>query len=203
VTSEAAVWHRLAALLPTEDAQDVVDCWNIGEQEGGLQLLVSTLQKRQVAVDETTRAEIAVVCEAWGMWPLPLGPLLRLCSGDGSRSALRLVEEDTTAPVPGTAVGLHDRLLVVPWISCTTCGRTLARVHTREPWGDLSHTPEHYVVLRTDPSVADPAIAGLSIAGPDTAAPRLFAPGSGWDALTALRTSCEQPEHGQVRGTAP
>ncbi|MFF8711581.1 hypothetical protein ACF07T_09095 [Streptomyces sp. NPDC015184] len=188
MTDEVAVWRRLSALLPTEDAQDVMACWNIGEQEGGLQLLVSALQKHQVAIDETTRVEIAVVCETWGMWPVPLESLPRPDSGDGSHSTLRLVEDDATAPLPGTTVGLHDRLLVVPWIGCTACGRTLARAHTREPWGDLSYVPEHYVVLDADPGVA---------------APHVFAPEGVRDALAALRTSCERPEHGQVREPTP
>ncbi|WP_158997683.1 hypothetical protein [Streptomyces aureus] len=176
MTSEAAVWHRLAALLPPEDAQEVLEFWGIGEQEGGLELLVSALLKHQVAIDETTRAEIAIVAEAWGMWPLPLGPLLSQCPGNGTASALQLIEDTARSPLPGTTVGLPDHLLLIPWISCTACGRALARAHTREPWGDLSYTPEQYVILDTDQGVAL----------------QVLTQGSGWDALMALRTSCER-----------
>ncbi|MFI8823983.1 hypothetical protein [Streptomyces sp. NPDC053431] len=51
---------------------------------------------------------------------------------------------------------------------------------TLDPWG-MSLTPEHYVILDTDRG----------------AIRHLFMPGSGWDALTALRTSCEGPELAQ------
>ncbi|ANP50304.1 hypothetical protein J2Z21_000950 [Streptomyces griseochromogenes] len=38
---EAAVWHRLAALPPSpEDVDEVRGCWDIGEQEGGLSVLL-------------------------------------------------------------------------------------------------------------------------------------------------------------------
>lgn len=117
----------------------------------------------------------------WGMWPLPLGPLLHQRPGDGIESVLNLIEDAASAPLPGTKAGLRDQLLLIPWISCTACGQTLARAHTREPWGDLSNASEHYVILDADLSVVL----------------RLFAPGSGWDALTCLRTSCERPEHTQ------
>jgi hypothetical protein len=175
VTTEAAVWHRLAVLLPPEEAQEVLELWGIGEQEGCLELLVSGLRQHQVAIDETTRVEIAVVGEAWGMWPLPLGPLLSQCLGSGNASTLQLIEDTARAPLPGTTVGLSDHLLLIPWISCTSCGRALARAHTREPWGDLSCTAAQYVILDVDQGVA---LQVLTL-------------GNGWDALMALRTSCE------------
>ncbi|MFI0901919.1 hypothetical protein [Streptomyces sp. NPDC020983] len=176
MTSEAVVWHRLAALLPPEDAREVLDFWGIGEQEGGLGLLVTALLQHQVAIDDNTRAEIAVLGEAWGMWPLPLAPLLSQCPGKGTASALKLIEDRARTPLPGTAVGLPDRLLLIPWIRCTACGRALARAHTREPWGDLSYTPEQYVILDAEQGVAL----------------QVLPHGSGWDALTALSTSCER-----------
>ncbi|MFD0372856.1 hypothetical protein [Streptomyces sp. NPDC127114] len=180
MTNEAAVWHRLAALLPPDDAQVVVDSWGIGEQEGGLELLVSALLQHQVPIDETTRAEIAVVCEAWGMWPLPLEPRLSQCPGSGTTSALHLIENTASTPLPATTVGLGEQLVLVPWTSCTACGQSLARIHSREPWG-MSLRPEHYVILNTDQGTIR----------------RLFTQGSGWDALTELRTSCEKPELAQ------
>ncbi|MDX3240157.1 hypothetical protein PV392_31610 [Streptomyces sp. ME03-5709C] len=174
MTNEAAVWRQLAALLPSEDAQNVMDFWDIGEQEGGLELLVSALLRHHVAIDQTTRAEIAVVSEAWGMWPAPLEPLLSQCPDNGTASVLHLIEDLARAPLPGTTVGLRDHLLLIPWISCTACGRVLARAHTREPWGDLSYTPEYYLIL----------------AAGQGAVLRFLTQG-GWDALMALRTSCE------------
>ncbi|MEU9133115.1 hypothetical protein AB0D08_34305 [Kitasatospora sp. NPDC048540] len=41
MTDDVALWDRLAALLPEAEARQVRDCWNIGEQEAGLGLLVS------------------------------------------------------------------------------------------------------------------------------------------------------------------
>ncbi|MFJ9574768.1 hypothetical protein ACIRQF_00050 [Streptomyces sp. NPDC101191] len=180
MTNEAAVWHRLAALLPPDDTQAVVDYWSIGEQEGGLELLVSALLRHQVPIDETTRAEIAVVCEAWGMWPHTLAPRLSQCPGSETASVLQLIENTTSAPMPATTASLGDQLVLVPWISCTTCGQTLARTHTLEPWG-MSLTPEHYVILDTGQGTIR----------------HLFTQGKGWEALTALRNSCEKPELAQ------
>jgi hypothetical protein len=70
--------------VPADDGEAVLDCWGIGEQEAGPERLVSALLRHQVAIDGTTRAEIAVVCEAWGMWPVPLGPSLSRCPDDGA-----------------------------------------------------------------------------------------------------------------------
>ncbi|MFJ7067817.1 hypothetical protein [Streptomyces sp. NPDC101115] len=181
MTNEAAVWQRLAALLPPDDARAVVDCWDIGEQESGLELLVSALLRHQVPIDETTRAEIAVVCEAWGMWPLPLAPRLSQCPGSGTASVLQLIENPASAPLPASTFGLGDQLVLVPWIGCTACGKTLARIHVLEPWG-MSLNPEHYVILDT---------------GQGATGHHLFTQGDGWDALTALRTSCDKPELAQ------
>ncbi|MGW7309271.1 hypothetical protein ACWGI1_27325 [Streptomyces sp. NPDC054835] len=180
MTNEAAIWHRLAALLPPDDARAVVDCWSTGEQEASLELLVGALLRRQVPVGETTRAEIAVVCEAWGMWPLPLAPRLAQCPGSGSASILQLIENTASVPLAATTIGLGDQLVLVPWIRCTACGQTLARIHILEPWG-MSLTPEHYVILDTEQ-------------GPIG---HRFTQGNGWNALTALRTPCETPEVAQ------
>ncbi|MFI6728842.1 hypothetical protein [Streptomyces atratus] len=127
VIDEAGTWHRLAALLPREDALQVMDAWNIGEQEGGLNQLVSLLVRQQVVIGETTRAELAVSAEAWGLWPSPLGPGIFQCTGDGCDSPLRLVEHDDDAPMTGAWVGLAPELLLVPWIACTESGHVLAR----------------------------------------------------------------------------
>ncbi|MFI5751234.1 hypothetical protein ACIBBE_36205 [Streptomyces sp. NPDC051644] len=148
-----------------------MDAWNMGEQEGGLNQLVSLLLRQQVVIGETTGVELAVLAEAWGLWPSPLSPGIAQCQGDGRDSPLRLVEHDGDAPLTGASVGLAPEFLLVQWIACTESGRVLARAHTREPWGDLSCLPEHYVIL-------DP--------GRSTAV-RLFPPGAGWDALSTLR----------------
>ncbi|MFF1913617.1 hypothetical protein ACFVYE_18720 [Streptomyces sp. NPDC058239] len=168
---EAATWQRLAALLPRDDALQVMDAGNIGEQEGGLSQLVSLLVRQQVVIEETMRAELAVLAEAWGLWPSPLGPGIVQCQGDGCDSLLRLVEHDGDAPMTGPTVGLAPELLLVPWIACTESGHLLTRAHTRGTWGDLSCLPEHYVILDPDRSTAID----------------LFPPDAGWDALSALR----------------
>ncbi|MGN5382074.1 hypothetical protein ACQ4WX_48070 [Streptomyces lasalocidi] len=42
------------------------DCWDIGEQEAGLGLLVAGLLAHQLPISETARAQISVLAETWG-----------------------------------------------------------------------------------------------------------------------------------------
>ncbi|MCX5378579.1 hypothetical protein [Streptomyces sp. NBC_00091] len=169
MTDEAAVWTRFARLLPDHDAQEVQVCWDIGEQEGGLELLVSSLLQHQLTIGETTRVEISVVAETWGVRENITSRLLA-CPGDGLPSPLELVERPDTVPLTLTDPRLAD-FLVIPWIRCKTSGRLLTRAHVEEPWGDLSLTPEHYAVL-------------ANTQGPSL---QLFDSSSAWEALEALR----------------
>lgn len=150
-----------------------MDCWEIGEQEAGLDRLVAGLLEHQVPISETVRAEIAVVAEVWGMWTA-LAPGLARCLGNHHVDPrLRLIEHADTVPLPGSSVGTDTALadlLVVPWIACTRCGQVLARAHAQEPWGDLSYLARHYV---------------LFVPGRSTST-GVFAPDSAWDALTEL-----------------
>ncbi|WP_406725796.1 hypothetical protein WJ438_15565 [Streptomyces sp. GD-15H] len=186
---EASRWRRFAALLPPADAAGFVDCWDIGEQEAGLDRLVVGLLDHRVPISETVRAEIAVAAEVWGV-RTALAPRLGRCLGDHREdTGLRLIEHAETVPLPGSSVGTDTALtdlLVVPWIACTRCGQVLARAHTREPWGDLSYLARHYVLF----------------APGRNASTALFAPGSAWAALTELRTSCAQVQ-APVRGAVP
>ncbi|WP_189935859.1 hypothetical protein [Streptomyces aurantiogriseus] len=176
---EATQWRRFAALLPPADAAGIVDCWDIGEQEAGLDRLVAGLLEHQVPISDTVRAEIAVAAEVWGI-RTALAPGLGRCLGDHREdTGLRLIEHADTVPLPGSSVGTDTALadlLVVPWIACTRCGRVLARAHNREPWGDLSYHARHYV---------------LFVPGRSTST-ALFATDSAWGALTELRMSCVQ-----------
>ncbi|MFD3665114.1 hypothetical protein ACFWVF_31700 [Streptomyces sp. NPDC058659] len=185
---DVARWHGFAALLPPAEAREFRDCWDIGEQEAGLGLLVAALLEHRVPIGGTTRAEIAVTAEEWGVREAVEPGLGRLPYAEGGRrgdDALRLVDPADGLPLPGPAgsagsagpSGPSDgagALLVVPWIVCTRCGRTLARAHEREPWGDLSYLARHYALF-----------------APGRSAPeRSFADGAAWEALTALRVSC-------------
>ncbi|MGW0394618.1 hypothetical protein ACWDYJ_27765 [Streptomyces sp. NPDC003042] len=180
---EATQWGRFAALLPPVPAQEFMDCRQIGEQEAGLDLLVVSLLEHQIAISETMRAEIAVACEDWGMWTT-LAPAVRRCRGthdsdSADDASLRLIEDADTAPLPGTSIGADDAstgLLVVPWIACDLCGHTLGRAHHREPWGDLSPLAQGYVLF----------FPGR------TTSTTMFAPESAWNALNALRLSCDR-----------
>ncbi|MGC5005368.1 hypothetical protein [Streptomyces sp. NBC_00353] len=176
---EATQWRRFAALLPPSDAAKFMDCWDIGEQEVGLDQLVAGLLKHQVPISETVRAEIAVAAELWGM-RTALAPGLGRCLDDHQEdSRLRVIEHADTVPLPGSSVATDTALaglLVVPWIACTRCGRVLARAHNQEPWGDLSYLARHYV---------------LFVPGRSTLT-ALFAPDSAWGALGELRMSCVQ-----------
>ncbi|MFJ7949055.1 hypothetical protein ACIQ6K_36375 [Streptomyces sp. NPDC096354] len=176
---EGTRWRRFAALLPPADAAEIVDCWDIGEAEAGLDRLVAGLLRHQVPISETVRAEIAVAAEVWGMWTALAPSLGRCLGGHQDDTGLRLIEHADTVPLPGSSVA-HDTaladLLVVPWIACTRCGQVLARAHSQEPWGDLSYLARHYVLFFPGRSTSTD----------------LFAPDSAWDALTQLRMSCVQ-----------
>lgn len=164
MTGDVAVWNRLAALLPDAEAQDVRDCWDIGEQEAGLELLVSGLLTQQVAVSGTTRAEISVLTEAWGMREALATRLLH-CRADGRPARLELIE-----PAGAARRSEEDPtgLVLVPWILCTYCGEVLTRGHLREDWGDLSYLAERYLIVAPDRTTvvrsfdADAAEEGLT-----------------------------------------
>ncbi|MER7930565.1 hypothetical protein ABTY96_46915 [Streptomyces sp. NPDC096057] len=174
---EATQWRRFAALLPPARAAEIVDCWDIGEQEAGLDRLVAGLLDHQVPISETVRAEIAVAAEVWGMWTALTPGLARCRSDHHDDPRLKLIEHADTVPLPGSSVGTDTALadlLVVPWIACTRYSQVLARAHAQEPWGDQSYLARHYVLF----------VPGRR------ASTRLFAPDSAWDAWTDLRMSC-------------
>ncbi|MET9677606.1 hypothetical protein ABZY68_31620 [Streptomyces sp. NPDC006482] len=205
IDDEAARWYGFAALLPPVQAQEFRDCWDIGEQEAGLDRLVAGLLEHRVPISGTTRAEIAVTAEEWGVREA-IEPGLGRCLDDGGRGedgrgpdgglgdgldggSLSIVDPagglpspvPSPVPPPGSPpgpptgpAGPDAELLVVPWISCTRCGRTLARTHEREPWGGLSYLARSYVVFAPGGSV------------PERSFPREAA----WEALTALRVTC-------------
>ncbi|MFF1556170.1 hypothetical protein [Streptomyces sp. NPDC058279] len=177
-TEEAAQWYRFAALLPRAQGQDFTDCWKIGEQEAGLDLLVAGLLMNGIAISESTRAEIAVVSEVWGVWTA-LEPGIQRCVGnDRDDAPLRLIRHVETVPLDGNTIGAGAALaglFVVPWITCDLCGHTLGRVYDREPWGGLSHLARGYV---------------LFFPGQNTATIP-FGVQSAWNALNAVRLSCK------------
>ncbi|MER5750565.1 hypothetical protein [Streptomyces sp. NPDC002088] len=176
--AEAAVWTRLAGLLPaSEDVDEVQGCWDIGEQEGGLDVLVGRLLELGLRVGESTRAEIAVMAEQWGVWDR-LAARIVACPPDPEQLAVLRVFEDGAKEPTAVRDVLPEHpsadVALVPWITCVRCGRVLARAHGREPWGDLSYQAEAYVVFA----------AGGGFA------PRVFdreEPGAVWAALAALR----------------
>lgn len=141
--AEADVWNRFVSLLPDDEGYEVQVCWDIGEQEAGLDRLVSGLLEHQVAISETTRVEISVIAESWGV-RRDVASRLLACRSDGLPSPVELVERPTTTPL--TSLPELADFLVVPWIRHTS-GRLLTRAHVEEPWGDLSLIPEHYAVL--------------------------------------------------------
>ncbi|MFJ3615204.1 hypothetical protein [Streptomyces hydrogenans] len=145
MTEEAAVWKRLAALLPEAEAARVGDCWSLGEQEAGLGLLVDGLVAHRVPIGEAERARISVLAEGWGEREA-LAPRILRCRGDGAPPPVRLIEDCGDV---GAADGAD---VLVPWIVCERCGCVLARTHTREPWGGLSFLAGSYVLV---PSARD------------------------------------------------
>ncbi|RGD58493.1 hypothetical protein DR950_12500 [Kitasatospora xanthocidica] len=148
---DTALWHRIADLLPADAAQGVKDCRAIGEQESGLGLLVEGLLARQIPIGGTDRARISVLTEEWGERER-LAPGLLRCPGDGAPAPVRLLdgERDEAEVVTGWSEPELADLVLVPWIGCTRCGRTLLRAHTWEPWDDFSYHAERYVISTPD-----------------------------------------------------
>ncbi|AOR30066.1 hypothetical protein BFF78_02355 [Streptomyces fodineus] len=187
MTEDVVLWNRLAALLPEAEAQEIRDCWDIGEQEAGLGLLVSGILDHEVPISETVRARISVLAESWGEREV-LTPRILRCHGNDAPARLKLIDHGVrTDDVPADGPDPEETGLVrVPWIACTRCGQILMRVHARESWGDLSCLAEHYVIPSPDHSTAR----------------RRFPAGSADAAFDALLNECPQPVAGQlgVRG---
>ncbi|MFD7229248.1 hypothetical protein [Streptomyces sp. NPDC059881] len=152
MTDDVVAWNGLAALLPDAEAQEVRDCWDIGEQEAGLGLLVSGLLAHHVRISETVRAQISVLAETWGEREA-LTPRIRQCRGNDAPDQVKLIEhsDDTTdGLVDGwSGQGLADFVLI-PWIVCTRCSQVLIRAHGREGWGAPSHLADHYIITSPD-----------------------------------------------------
>lgn len=177
MTDDAVLWNQLAALLPEAEAQEVKDCWDIGEQEAGLGLLVAGILGHQVRISETARAQISVLAETWGEREA-LTPQILKCRDAGTPGPLKLIEGDgntASEAMDGAEQDLAG-LVLVPWIACTRCGRVLMRAHARESWGDLSYLARHYVIttpnratvpLRFPTDSVDAAFASLQHACSD------------------------------------
>ncbi|WP_145911263.1 hypothetical protein [Kitasatospora viridis] len=148
MTDDLDAWNRLAALLPPAEAGQVADCWQIGEQEAGLGLLVTGLLAHRIPIDGATRAEIAVIAEAWGE-RATLAPALARCVGAGGPDRLVLLAEQARGAGADAEVSGSVR---VPWIACTGCGAVLTRLHEWEPWGELSYLALGYLITSADGS---------------------------------------------------
>lgn len=178
---EGSVWSRLAALLPDPDDVDRVQgCWDIGEQEAGLDVLVGRLLEQELVIAEPTRAELAVMAAQWGVWDRLAAEIMRCRTDEADQAPLRVLTGADAEPMPvRTVLPEHPvpDLYLVPWISCGPCGRILARAHEREDWGDLSYVPEFHVVYARDGSMP----------------PQVFDEtrrDAAWVALSALRAAC-------------
>src|SRR5262245_6589080 len=184
MTNDPAWWQGLAELLPPALAAEVMEGWSIGEQEGALDHLVSSLLDLDIAIGDGDRVRLAVTAEDWGE-RVALESRILQCPArpdghaDGGAAGVRLIDQVDAEPLPGSAfghLGSLEELLVVPWIACMRCGRVLGRAHRREPWGGLSYLAAHYVLYQ--PGRPEPA----ALAGP-----------SAGEALAAL-SRCAAPE---------
>ncbi|MFI1721237.1 hypothetical protein [Streptomyces sp. NPDC020489] len=184
--AEGRIWTRLAGLLPSaEDAELVQDCWDIGEQEGGLWQLVEKLHERRVAVDEFTRAEIAAMAVQWDVWDQLQDDILALPAlalpppappaGRARRGPLRVYAD--MEPVE------EDGRMVVPWMRCAGCERILSRGHLRTSWGMSSYPSAYLVTGRGEAPVEF----------------ETEEPGAVWAALSALSAGC-RAQGDELRG---
>ncbi|MGW0707065.1 hypothetical protein ACWD4G_14100 [Streptomyces sp. NPDC002643] len=179
--AEAAIWSRLASLLPDAgDVETVQDCWDIGEQEAGLGVLVERLTELRLPVDDKARTEIAVMAEEWSVWDRHGAEIVELAQDAERPPRLRVFEDGAEDTLPAREVLAEPpspTSELVPWIACPPCGRTLARSHRREEWGGLSYLSEVYVVFAHDGAFA-PLVFDRERAG------------AVWAALDGLRTAC-------------
>ncbi|MGI8335793.1 DUF6939 family protein [Actinomadura scrupuli] len=146
-------FRDIVGLLPVERRDEPADFWDIGEQEGALETLVSALLDCRVPITGLARARLAALAEQWGTWDVLAGPLAS-CESAAEDAPLRLVERTDR----GTAVeeeltreiGLGHPLTglaAVAWFTCGRCDDVLIRVHENEPWG-LSFTASQYAITR-------------------------------------------------------
>ncbi|MFI6090742.1 hypothetical protein [Streptomyces sp. NPDC051218] len=175
MTDDVVMWERLTALLPEAEAQEVKDCWDIGEQEAGLGLLVSGLLAHETPISETIRAQLSVLAEAWGERER-LTPEILQCRGADQTAGLKLIEPDAGSAEEVLGEADHDAadFFLVPWIACARCGQVLMRAHTREPWGGLTYLAQHYAITSPDRATVL----------------RMFPPCSATTAFAALQGNC-------------
>ncbi|PSK30138.1 hypothetical protein C6575_17585 [Nocardia seriolae] len=153
----------MATLLPTvEDVESFRDCRESGHQEAGLWMLMRRLIEDRVPIGDRVRAEIEVLAERWGERLARHSEIASCVRDSGDRGSIRLLPDDRSTPVDPAQVGVADSvmagLVVVPWLECVRCGRVLARVHTREPWGELSYLAAYYVIWHHTASGNEPRI---------------------------------------------
>ena len=114
-------WEALAALLPPDEAEDVLGFVLIGEQEGAVETLVARLREGGVPTADVVRAEIAVLAEVWGVWSRVEDDVRRCAPDPAGGGCVRL------AARPGA-----ETALVLPWLECVRCGGVLHRVGDHE-----------------------------------------------------------------------
>ncbi|MER7767099.1 hypothetical protein [Kitasatospora sp. NPDC096140] len=102
--ADEALWYRIADLLPEPAREEVKDCWLIGEQECGLDLLVGGLLARQVPIGGADRAQIAVLAEQWGGRE-QLTPGILRCPDDGAPAPVRLLDAEGFGGAAGDGQG--------------------------------------------------------------------------------------------------
>lgn len=113
--AEGVVWSRLAGLLPSaEDVDRVQECWDIGEQEGGLCHLVDRLFALELSVDDVTRAELAAMASQWGVWDQLATDIVDLPGGQGERCGRVLALEHRHESWGGLSLSPVSYVVSVP-----------------------------------------------------------------------------------------
>jgi hypothetical protein len=137
----------LAALLPEPDRESVVDCWDIGECEGALELLVDAVAAHDIPLDTLTRARILVLAEGWDHRQV-VEELLAACrEAPEPEPAVVLLPPESpgrVADLPGHP--LHG-LFLREWMRCGCCARTLVCAYRDADSAEYETTAEHYAVL--------------------------------------------------------
>jgi hypothetical protein len=139
---ELSLLHNLIRLLPSKDADQVLDFWSIGEQEGAVHSLVVAFREHAVALTELDRAYVAAIAEHWGTLE-SVATALSLCRAAAEHDPpWHATEADGRAAVieaelaleiaPGHMLADH---VLAPWLESAHSDEILVRVYPQEPWG--------------------------------------------------------------------
>lgn len=148
-------FYALVGLLPPDRRDESASAWDIGEQEGALAELIEALAASGTALDDISRARIAVLAEEWGCWDALRGSLASCARLESEPPRLAIVEHTDEGRELSAALSPHltgargspwPDHTAVAWIACRQCDHVILRVHEKMPWGAALSATAYAVV---------------------------------------------------------